>query len=88
MPSRVPVLYERCPMNPTRRKLLKSAASAATAAAAFTIVPRRVLGGPNHVAPSEMVNIGLIGAGGQGRTNLRRLFKEKDARVIAIADPA
>jgi predicted dehydrogenase len=68
----------------SRRRLLKSAA----ATAAFTIVPRRVLGGPNHVPPSETVNIALIGAGGQGRTNLRRLFKETDARVIAVADPA
>src|SRR6478735_12648107 len=71
-------------MQPTRRTLLR----AAGAAAVFSIVPRRVLGGPDHVAPSEMVNIALVGAGGQGRTNLRRLFGEKNARVIAIADPA
>ena len=45
-------------MPTSRRKVLKIAASAA---AAFTIVPRRVLGGPGHVAPSEMVNIALIG---------------------------
>src|SRR3954447_3901172 len=68
----------------SRRKILR----AAGVAAAFTIVPRRVLGGAGHVPPSETVNIALIGAGGQGRTNLRKLFKEEDARVIAIADPA
>ena len=67
----------------TRRQFLGSAA----AAAAFTIVPRHVLGGAKFVAPSEKVNIGLIGAGGQGRTNVRALFHEPDCQVIAVADP-
>jgi len=57
------------------------------AAAAATIVPRYVLGGANHVPPSEKVNVALVGAGGQGRTNVRNLFREADARVIALADP-
>jgi predicted dehydrogenase len=68
----------------TRRQFLTTAASAA---AAFTLVPRRVLGGPKFVPPSEQVNIGIIGAGGQGRTNVRALFQEKDAQIVAIADP-
>ncbi len=70
-------------MNTNRRQFLQ--ASAATVAA--TIVPRHVLGGPNYVAPSDKVNIALIGAGGQGRTNVRALFRHKDAQVIAVADP-
>ena len=57
------------------------------AAAAATIVPRYVLGGANHVPPSEKVNVALVGAGGQGRTNVRNLFRLADARVIALADP-
>jgi predicted dehydrogenase len=60
----------------------------ASAAAAATIVPRHVLGGPGFVAPSDMVNVALIGAGGQGLTNVRSLFQEKDCQVIALADPA
>jgi predicted dehydrogenase len=55
--------------------------------AAATIVPRHVLGGPKFVPPSEKVNVALVGAGGQGRTNLRALFQEADAQVIAVADP-
>jgi predicted dehydrogenase len=59
----------------------------ATAVAAFSVVPRHVLGGPKFVAPSEKVNIAIIGCGGQGRTNTRTLFNEPDAQVIAVADP-
>src|SRR5579884_3006303 len=76
-------------MNPaipsSRREFLKASAASA---AAFTIVPRHVLGGAGYVAPSDKVNIALIGAGGQGRTNLRELFKQPDAQVVAVADPA
>jgi len=58
-----------------------------SAAAIFNIVPRHVLGGPNFVAPSEKVNIALVGAGGQGRSNIRHLFNEPEAQIIAVADP-
>ncbi|MHC4403466.1 MAG: Gfo/Idh/MocA family protein [Planctomycetota bacterium] len=70
-------------MKASRRKFLGTAAAAATAA----IVPRHVLGGPESVPPSERVNVALVGAGGQGRANLRLLFREHDARVVAVADP-
>jgi predicted dehydrogenase len=58
------------------------------AASVFTIVPRHVLGGHGFVPPSDKVNVALVGAGGQGRTNVRELFKQPDAQVIAVADPA
>lgn len=72
-------------MSTTRRGFLGATAGAA---AAFTIVPAHVLGGPKHVAPSDRVNVALVGAGGQGRSNLRELFKLDDVQVIAVADPA
>ena len=68
----------------SRRKFL---GAAATGVAAFSIVPRHVLGGANHVAPSEKVNIAIVGCGGQGRTNTRALFQLDDAQIIAVADP-
>src|SRR5688572_10767929 len=68
----------------TRRQFIATT----TAAAAFTIVPRHVFGGQRFVAPSDKVNIALIGAGGQGRTNARALFHEEDCKIIALADPA
>jgi predicted dehydrogenase len=70
--------------DPNRRQFLTTTASAV---AAVTIVPRHVLGGPGFVAPSDKVNVGLIGAGGQGRTNTRSLLQEDDCQVIALADP-
>jgi len=47
----------------TRRQWLGGALAAG---AAFTIIPRHVLGGPKFVAPSEKVNIAVVGVGGQG----------------------
>ncbi|MBI4659464.1 MAG: Gfo/Idh/MocA family oxidoreductase [Verrucomicrobia bacterium] len=58
-----------------------------SAVAAFTLVPRHLLGGAKFVAPSNKVNIAIVGAGGQGRTNARALFRETDAQIIAVCDP-
>ncbi len=69
--------------NATRRDFLRQAGFAAAAA---TVVPRHVLGGAGFVAPSERVNVAIIGAGGQGMTNMRRLFQLPDVRVMALAD--
>src|SRR5438105_14365105 len=69
----------------SRREFLKASAVAATV---FTIVPRHVLGGRGYVAPSDKVNVALIGAGGRGRENTHDLFKQESAQVIAVADPA
>jgi predicted dehydrogenase len=71
-------------LHATRRQFL----GAVAAAAGVTIVPRHVLGGPRFVAPSERVNIAVIGAGGQGRSNVRHLFHEPDAQIIAVCDVA
>ena len=62
-------------------------ARTALASAAFSIVPRHVLGGPKFVAPSEKVNVAVVGAGGQGRSNVRELLRLPDVQIIAVADP-
>src|SRR5258706_7896409 len=68
----------------SRRTFIRGTASAI---AGFTIVPRHVLGGTGFVPPSEKVNVAIIGCGGQGRTNVRSLFEQADAQIIAVADP-
>ena len=64
----------------SRRQLLHNAA----AATAFTIVPRHVLGGPGQIAPSEKVNVAIIGTGGQGIVNMKQLFNEPDVHIAAL----
>ena len=54
----------------TRRSFV---GNVATSAFAFTIVPRHVLGGPGFLAPSDTVNVAVVGAGSQGMSNARAL---------------
>jgi predicted dehydrogenase len=72
------------PLVLSRRRFLGAAATAATA---VSLVPRHVLGGAGFVPPSQKVNVAIVGCGGQGRTNVRALFNEPDAQIIAVADP-
>jgi predicted dehydrogenase len=57
--------------------------TAATAAAVFTILPRHVLGGPRHIAPSDRVNIAGVGVGGMGRANMQALSSQN---LVAMCD--
>jgi predicted dehydrogenase len=65
--------------NISRRQFLSGAA----ATAAFTIVPRHVLGGTGHTPPSEKLSIAVIGVGGRGGDNLRELETEN---IVALCD--
>jgi len=64
----------------TRRTFLAAAATAA----AVTIVPRHVLGGPRQMAPSEKLSIAGIGVGGMGGGNLRQLETETIAALCDV----
>lgn len=64
----------------SRRSFVKSTAFST---AAFMIVPRHVLGGPNFTAPSDKLNIAGIGVGGQGGANLKAL---DDENIVALCD--
>ncbi len=63
----------------SRRDFLGGAA----AVAAFTIVPRHVLGGARHKPPSEKLNIAGIGVGGQGAGDLGNVSSEN---IVALCD--
>jgi predicted dehydrogenase len=69
----------------SRRNFLSTTALAATA---ISVVPRHMLGGAKFVAPSEKINVAIVGCGGQGQSNVRGLFQHDDAQIIAVADPA
>jgi len=56
---------------------------AATAVAAFTVVPRGVLGGPGNVPPSEKLNIAGVGVGGMGKSNVSAC---KGENIVALCD--
>ena len=66
-----------------RREFLGSVAAAAGAAAAFTIVPSHVLGGPGTTAPSGKLNIAGIGVGGMGGANIANCASEN---IVALCD--
>jgi predicted dehydrogenase len=65
--------------NTSRRRFLAASATAA----AFTIVPRHVLGGQGNTPPSEKLNIAGIGIGGMGKANLHNLESEN---ITALCD--
>ncbi|MGI9627468.1 MAG: Gfo/Idh/MocA family protein [Longimicrobiales bacterium] len=52
-------------------------------AAGAMIVPRHVLGGPGYQAPSDTLNIAIIGVGGQGTENAQEMGSEN---VVAVCD--
>ena len=66
-----------------RRKISRRDFMGAAAVAAFTIVPRHVLGGARRIPPIEKLNIAGIGVGGQGGSDLRALSSQN---IVALCD--
>jgi predicted dehydrogenase len=67
----------------SRRKFIAQSGSAALA---FSIVPRHVLGGAGFVPPSDKVNIAFIGVGSQGLRVMLHFLTEPDVQAVAICD--
>src|SRR6266536_6090855 len=67
----------------SRRRFLGQTAAAAIG---FSIVPRRVLGGPDYVPPSDKVNIAVIGVGAQGLRVMLHFLREPDVQGVAVCD--
>ena len=57
-----------------------------TAAAAFAVVPRHVLGGHGYVAPSDKIALAGIGTGGQGIQNIMVFLQSPEVQVVAVCD--
>lgn len=73
-------MFER---NMGRREFLGTA----SAVAAFTVVPRRVMGGSGYVPPSEKINVGYVGVGTQGIRQLMDALPKPDLKIVAVCDP-
>jgi len=70
-------MHRSCQLS--RRNLLRSA----SAAAAFSIVPRHVLAQSGQRSPNEKLNVALIGLGWAGRTDVDSLAGEN---IVALCD--
>ena len=66
----------------SRRQFLKKSVSAVAAVAAFTIVPRHVLGGNGFIAPSDQLTKAIIGVGGMGRNHI----PYEGTKLLAVCD--
>ena len=60
--------------------------NAAAGTAAFTIVPRHVLGGSGYLAPSDKITLGYIGLGTQGLRELMVMLPDPNIQVVAVCD--
>ena len=67
----------------SRRGFLKAATGAV---AAFTIVPRHVLGGQGQTPPSEKLQVAGIGAGGQAAADINEVARDNGTRMVALCD--
>lgn len=68
-------------MKTSRRTFLKTVGGIGL----FTIVPRRVLGGNGHIAPSDQLTKGIIGVGGMGRSG-SHFTSDEHCRLTAVCD--
>ena len=72
----------------SRRKFIKQTA---TALAGFIIVPRYVLGGrrpdgSKYIPPSDMITLGFIGCGKQGRLLSHSFLNTYETRIVALSE--
>ncbi len=65
----------------TRRKFI---GNVTLTTAAFSIVPRHVLGGKGYTAPSDKLNIAIIGAGGKGKSDMWSVAATEN--IVALCD--
>lgn len=70
--------------NIPRREFINTTA---TATAGLIILPRNVLGGKGHIAPSDKLNIAYIGCGTQGLREMSELITNPELHIAAVCDP-
>jgi hypothetical protein len=68
----------------SRREFVKKTAASGLA---MSIIPAHVLGGPGRIAPSDKLNVALIGCGHNGLDLLNIFIKRPDLNYISVVDP-
>lgn len=69
----------------TRRNFILNTAAAGVG---FTIVPSHVLGGEGRIAPSDRINVALVGCGTVGLSLLDRVWIDRpELQFISVCDP-
>src|SRR5579862_5988655 len=61
-------------------------ASTAAATFGFQVVPRHVIGGPGFTPPSEKLNLGCIGVGGQGGGDIKDMDESGLVNIVALCE--
>ena len=74
---------EEQPQNSSRRDFVKQSV---VAAAAFMIVPRHILGGKGYRAPSDMLTVAGVGAGGKGESDIAMFARSNKANIGYLCD--
>src|ERR1035441_3188858 len=67
-----------------RRKFLGTTAGAA----AFTILPRRLLARSSEIPPSDKITLAYIGTGTQGLRELLPMLAASEIQVVSVCDPS
>ncbi|GAC1648314.1 MAG: Gfo/Idh/MocA family oxidoreductase [Gemmatimonadaceae bacterium] len=67
----------------SRRDFVADAARLAVGSLGAAIVPRHVLGGVGYQAPSDTLNIAIVGVGGMGLNNAEMLMSQN---IVALCD--
>ena len=65
-----------------RREFIGTAATISAA----TIVPRRVLGGPNFIAPSDKINVAITGLGTQALRMIWDYLSNDAVQITNVCD--
>ena len=70
-----------------RRDFLKTAAAAGAACAVPTMISASALGADGKPAPSQRINVAMIGVGRQAKAyNVRQFLEMPDVHILAVCD--
>ncbi len=69
-----------------RRQFLRGAASASALCAFPAIIPASARGADGHVAPSNRIVMGAIGAGSKGTGDIRAFLGQPEVQYVAVCD--